>query len=311
MQKKPSPSRNGCAMTLQGKRGSSPGHLHGHLAVIGGHEDKTGNMAVLTRYVELSGKKACIAVVTSASGEPEELWKAYEQVFKSLGVGECVQVKIRTREEAADPAYLKLLEKVDAVFFTGGNQKRLLALLGGTPFHTALHEAFIKRGICIGGTSAGASAMSEHMLFEITEHSRQPQKGMVHLAAGFGFMPRVIVDQHFSERGRLGRLLSVVAQNPYLLGVGIDENTALIVHRGAGIEIVGDGSVTLVDGTQMISNYLDIDEHEHLELLNVRLHLLPNGAVYPRETGGKPEKTKDHDLPPSLIEAVGILGAVS
>lgn len=290
------------------KSDMQPGDKHGHLVVIGGREDRTGNMDILSRYVQLAGgERARVAIIPAASFEPEACWSSYEEAFKKLGVKERMLVNISCREDAAAQDRLDQLGRADAVFITGGDQKRLLSLIGGTPFDFAMHDAFTSRGICIGGTSAGASAMSEHMLAESTRESSLPQKGMVHLAAGFGFMPRVIVDQHFSERGRLARLLSVVAQNPYLLGVGIDENTALVVQRGVGIEIIGDGTVTLVDGTHMSSNFPDVDDHEPLEILNVLLHLLPSGANYYSNSESTPARV----LPEALAKVISVLGAVS
>jgi cyanophycinase len=143
-----------------------------------------------------------------------------------------------------------------------------------------MHRAFQTRGACIAGTSAGASAMSEHMLATSSAQKGAPAKDETHLAAGLGFLQRVVIDQHFSERHRLGRLLAIVAQNPYLLGIGIDEDTALCIDSGAGLEVVGQGAVTLIDGRHMISNFLEVSEHQRMELVNVRLHLLPAGASY-------------------------------
>lgn len=301
--------QNRRSMTNRRKISRSTTGKHGHLVIIGGGEDRTGGKQILKRFIELSGgEKSRIAVLTAASTEPDEVWKVYDRAFGELGIRERIEVAIPSREAAdGDPA-LETLKGVDAVFITGGDQKRLLALLGGTKLDFALHDAFTTRGICIGGTSAGASAMSEHMLAEGKADDHHPHKGMALLAAGFGFLPRVIVDQHFSQRRRLVRLLSAVAQNPYLLGAGIDEDTALVIRRNSGIEVVGEGAVTLVDGRHMISNILEVDQDEHLEMLNVRLHLLPAGCTYYQEE----HKGKDaRPLPEPLMEAIAILGAVS
>ncbi|HUR42324.1 MAG TPA: cyanophycinase [Verrucomicrobiae bacterium] len=296
-------------MTNRRKFPRSPTARHGHLVIIGGGEDRTGSKQILRRFIDLAGgQRSKIAVLTAASTEPEEIWRVYDRAFSELGVRQCVEVAVPSREVADSPDVLAALDGADAVFITGGDQKRLLAMLGGTKLDFALHDAFTSRGICIGGTSAGASAMSEHMLAEGTTDDHHPHKGMALLAAGFGFLPRVIVDQHFSQRRRLVRLLSAVAQNPYLLGVGIDEDTALVIRRNSGLEIVGEGAVTLVDGTHMTSNILDAAHDEHLELLNIRLHLLPAGcSYYEEDRKGK----QGRQLPEALLEAIAILGAVS
>ncbi|HET9641962.1 MAG TPA: cyanophycinase, partial [Burkholderiaceae bacterium] len=168
-----------------------------------------------------------------------------------------------------------------------------------------MHRIYRERGACIAGTSAGASAMSEHMLAE-GQVSPHPAKGLVDLAAGLGFVPRAIIDQHFSERQRLGRLLAVVAQNPYLLGVGIDEDTALVIERGGGLEVVGRGAVTLVDGREMQSDFLELYEREMIEMHNVRLHLLPDGARHGMQEGATPDSSP---MPLPLQEAVAILAS--
>jgi cyanophycinase len=168
-----------------------------------------------------------------------------------------------------------------------------------------MHSTFKQHGACIAGTSAGASAMSEHMLATGSSGETVPVKGENHLAAGLGFLQRVVIDQHFSERQRLSRLLSVIAQNPYLLGIGIDEDTALIVENGAGVEVVGNGAVTLIDGRHMSSNFLTVEERERLQLVNVKLHLLPGGARY---------YLRDHDedgMPGALREAVAAVTSVA
>jgi cyanophycinase len=178
--------------------------------------------------------------------------------------------------------------EADGIFMTGGDQKRLLAIIGGTALDAEMHTALKVRGACIGGTSAGASAMSGHMLAQGST-DLLPEKGAVSLGAGLGFLHRVVIDQHFSERQRLSRLLSVVAQNPYLQGIGIDEDTALVVERGRGIEVLGEGSVTVVDGRTMDTNMADIAERATPELIDVRLHLLPAGSRYYLPTDEEPQ----------------------
>jgi cyanophycinase len=143
------------------------------------------------------------------------------------------------------------------------------------------------------------------MLASSTRGDAPPAKGDTYLAAGLGFLQRVVIDQHFSERHRLGRLLGIVAQNPYLLGIGIDEDTALVVENGAGFEVIGNGAITLIDGREMLSNFLDADERERLELINVKVHLLPAGARYYLHG---PQK---NDVPEALHEAVAAVTSVA
>lgn len=250
----------------------------GHLVIIGGHEDREGDKAVLTRFVELSGGKDCkIVVVTAASGEPDKMWKVYDDAFADLGVNNREHVHVESREHANDPDVVRKFAGANGIFMTGGDQRRLLSILGGTAVDAEMHRAYCERAVCIGGTSAGASAMSGHMLAAGTGED-QAEKGGVKLGAGFGLIQKVIIDQHFSERGRLPRLLTVIAQNPYLMGVGIDEDTALVIERGTGLEVVGCGTVTIVDCRNMISDVADVEEDECPEILDVRLHLLPAGA---------------------------------
>lgn len=253
---------------------------HGHLVIIGGSEDRSRDKAILARFVDLSGGTgAKIVVITAASGIAEQKWSEYDQVFGELGVHQRVHLQVRCREDANDEQHIRDIVDADGIFMTGGDQKRLLALVGGTVLDAEMHTALKVRGVCIGGTSAGASAMSGHML-EQGQVGRQPEKGTVSLGAGFGFLHKVVIDQHFSERQRLARLLSVVAANPYLQGIGIDEDTALLVERGVGIEVLGEGAVTIVDGRHMSTNIAHIDDRMTPELIDVRLHLLPAGTRY-------------------------------
>ena len=258
----------------------------GHLVIIGGGEDRVDDKEILERFVELSGgPSANIVVITAASTIPEKMWAIYDEAFKDLGVDARAPLHIGSRAEANDPASVSALAAADGIFITGGDQRRLLAMIGGTAVDDAIQRALVERGACIAGTSAGASAMSAHMLADGTV-DLLPEKGAVNLGAGLGLLQRVIIDQHFSERHRLARLLSVVAQNPHLHGIGIDEDTALVVHLGEGIDIIGQGSVTVIDGRNVVSNVADIRNRATPELLDVRLHLLPAGSSHRRDEAG-------------------------
>jgi len=273
---------------------------HGHLVIIGGHEDRKHDMEILSRFVELSGgKDGKIVVISAASAVADEMWQIYDKAFGELGVRNRVHLHLQSRQCANDAKQIEDVRDATGIFMTGGDQKRLLAIIGGTALDAEMHTALKLRGACIGGTSAGASAMSGHMLAQ-GRAELHPEKGSVSLAAGLGFLHRVVVDQHFSERQRLSRLLSVVAQNPYLQGIGIDEDTALVVERGVGIEVLGEGAVTIVDGRNMSTNIAEISDRETPELIDVRLHLLPAGSQYrlPKEGdhGGGPR------IPEPLLE---------
>ncbi|MFC5547218.1 cyanophycinase [Massilia aerilata] len=273
---------------------------HGHLVIIGGHEDRKHDMQILSRFVELSGgNDAKIVVISAASSVADQMWEMYDRAFGELGVRERVHLHLASRQCANDQQHIKDILDATGIFMTGGDQKRLLAIIGGTALDSAMHAALKLRGACIGGTSAGASAMSGHMLAQ-GRAELHPEKGSVSLGAGLGFLHKVVIDQHFSERQRLSRLLSVVAQNPYLQGIGIDEDTALIVERGVGIEVLGEGAVTIVDGRNMSTNIAEIPDRETPELIDVRLHLLPAGSKYRLPDGDN--VPVEHRIPSSLLE---------
>jgi cyanophycinase len=253
---------------------------NGHLVIIGGAEDRVDDKTVLTRFIELcGGADSKIVVITAASSVPDKMWDIYDEAFGELGVSNRRPVHIHARADADDADTAQQVAQADGIFMSGGDQKRLLAMIGGSSVGAALHHAARERGACIGGTSAGASAMSAHMLAD-GKAEPQPEKGAVTLGAGLGLAQHVIIDQHFTERHRLARLLSAVAQQPSLLGIGVDEDTALIVERGVGIEVTGHGAVTVVDGRDAMSNLADVGERGCLELIDVRLHLLPSGSRY-------------------------------
>ncbi|SFC80460.1 cyanophycinase [Massilia yuzhufengensis] len=278
---------------------NQPQEKYGHLVIIGGHEDRQHGMEILTRFVELAGgADANIVVITAASQVADQMWEMYDQAFGNLGVECRSHLLITSRQDANSEEFVRRVDQATGIFMTGGDQKRLLALIGGSALDAAMHVALKIRGATIGGTSAGASAMSGHML-ATGRVETLPEKGSVSLGAGLGFLHRVVIDQHFSERQRLSRLLTIVAQNPYLQGIGIDEDTALVVALGSGIEVLGQGAVTIVDGRTMITNVADIKDRDTPELIDVRLHLLPAGSSYQLPTADtEPGKR----LPPQLLD---------
>jgi cyanophycinase len=261
------------------------GSKKGHLVIIGGAEDREDGKAVLGKVCELAGgAKGRIVVLTSASrragedeGEDDDIQKAYERAFKDCGASEVTSLAIFDRASANDPKNAEIVGKATGIFMTGGEQGRLVSILGGTAVRDAMKHAYLSGGACISGTSAGASAMSEHMLAGGPSEPA-PRKGTLALAAGLGFVRHVLIDQHFSARQRLGRLLTAIAQNPFLVGVGIDEDTALVICPNHELEVVGSGAVTILDGRTMDNRaYVDARPGDLVGLTNVRLHFLPPG----------------------------------
>ena len=269
--------------------------------VVGGNEDREHDKRVLRRFVELAGRPdPRIVVLTAAGAEPEGLCEVYRRAFAGLGVAQCAHLALASREEANDPKAADRILTADSIFITGSDQKRLLAVVGGTAVDRALQQAFRRMGKCIAGTSAGASALSQHMM----QDGAGVESPAAHsLAAGLGLLQRVVIDQHFSERQRLGRLLQVVAQNPTLVGVGIDEDTALVAEGGE-FRVVGAGAVTVLDlGSALANNALELAAGEHLGICDVRMHLLPEGYRFrladrtPLPPPAKPSRGADADAP--------------
>jgi cyanophycinase len=253
----------------------------GHLVIIGGAEDRTGDKRVLARVVELSGgPEAHIVVLTTASSLGREIEKVYHTAFTALGARQVTTLHIQDRTAANDPALAELVLHATGIFMTGGDQSRLAAILGGSEVGKSMHRAYKRRGACVAGTSAGASAISEHMVAS-GRQGVHPRKGMLHLVPGLGLLNRVIIDQHFSQRHRLGRLLSIVAHNPFLLGVGIDEDTAIVVEPDTAFSVIGAGAVTIVDARQMdYTNVLEAKAGQILAMSNIQLHVLPAGSRF-------------------------------
>jgi cyanophycinase len=250
------------------------------LVVVGGAEDRLQDRLILRRFADYSGgPQARIRLITAASSEPEAVAGSYRRVFEALGVQDFADLPLRDRDSAAHAAVVQGIEEADGIFISGGDQARLMEVLWETPAYAALHQAFHVRGCCIGGTSAGAAVMSRHMIAQGPAVLR-PSKEVTSTDMGLGLLSAAVVDQHFSERRRLARLLSTLALRPDLLGVGIDEDTALVVERGVAVEVIGQGAVTLVDTTEMQSNVDDVDSQAHIEMLGVVLHTLPAGRRY-------------------------------
>lgn len=251
----------------------------GTLFVVGGAEDRVGERVVLREFVRLcGGAGARIAVVATASSLGPEILQDYDQVMRDLGAGPTRPIRPQTREEADDPSVAALLEGVDGVFMTGGNQLILAGVVAGTRFGAALSAAYA-RGAVVGGTSAGASAVSEHMV-AFGEEGDTPRQGSAGLAAGLGLLPGVVVDQHFVQRTRYGRLLSLVARSPSLLGLGVDEDTAAVIRGGRLLDVVGTGCVFVVDGAQAVSDAHLAEPGAPLLVSGAVVHCLPARASF-------------------------------
>jgi cyanophycinase len=254
----------------------------GPLLAIGGAEDKLGKRAVLTEFVALAGgADARIAVIPTASSLGPEIVEVYEALFRKLGAADVFGLRPETREQAADPALVERLEGATGIFMTGGNQLKLSAIVNGTAFGDSIVAAH-ERGVVVGGTSAGASIQSSHMVAFGTGGST-PKQRMTQLAAGLGLIRDVVIDQHFGQRNRYGRLLMLVAQSPGLLGIGVDEDTGALITEVAGHEILrvlGRGVVTIFDGRNIVSNAHEARRTAPLLASGVVLHVLPAGSVF-------------------------------
>lgn len=261
------------------------------LVIVGGAEDRLQDRIILRKYVDYcGGSQGRIRVITAASGDPESVWQSYRDVFMSLGVQDVQRLALDDRASAHQPQLQAEILQADGIFMSGGDQSKLMDTLWDTPAYQALHQAFHLNRCCIGGTSAGAAVMSRHMIAQGPAVLR-PSKEAVDTDIGLGLLSQAVVDQHFSERRRLARLLSTLALRPDLLGVGIDEDTALVIERGEAIEVIGKGTVTLVDPSQMQSNVNELETLEQIEMLGVQLHLLPAGHRYSLRSAGQVPRT--------------------
>ncbi len=248
----------------------------GTVIVIGGAEDKVRDRLILGRFVTLAGgRDARIAVIATASSLGVEAAERYRAVFRELGATDVVPLNAVARTQANDEHAARAIRGASGIFMTGGNQLRLSSMLGGTRLAEAILERF-RAGAVVAGTSAGASAVSSHMI-AFGASGATPKHRMAQIAAGLGLLPGVIVDQHFQQRNRLGRLLSLIAQNPSLLGLGVDEDTAGVVGPDQVMEVIGRGSVTVVDGAASETDAWEIRGHRPLMISGVVLHSLPSG----------------------------------
>ena len=255
--------------------------IGGHLLVIGGAEDKYNERRILKKFLELAGgEQAEVLIVPVASDFPEFAADVYTQAFRNLGVSNPRVLRATSRQDVFQADADALLDGVTGVFMTGGDQMRLVSILGGTKFADKLRHMVRETNIVLAGTSAGAAGMSTSMIVR-GESTPHPHKNSVRLSPGLGFLKNIIIDQHFTERGRISRLITAVSFNPYNLGIGIDENTAIILNKEGMMEVYGQGSITIVDGSQITYNEIaEVADNQEFSVCGVQLHVLRDGLFY-------------------------------
>ena len=255
----------------------------GHVVPIGGAEQKLGEPLILRRFARLcGGRSARIAIIPTASQE-RDTGKRYEEIFRELGAKHAHALPFGERQDAERPDWLDELDGATGIFLTGGNQLRLATHLGGTAVvqHLRMLNA---SGVHVAGTSAGAAFLCEHMI-AYGDEGPTPREGMVTLAPGLGLTNKLVIDQHFRQRDRFGRLLAAVAYNPFAIGLGLDEDTAAFIGPDNVVEVVGSGAVTVVDaGSLEHSAMATAEEGKPVEMIGVRVHVLVEGARYSLDT---------------------------
>ena len=274
------------------------------LIIIGGKEDRSNNKIILNEVARRVGSGKLVVTTVAMAKGTAQLFEQYEKAFRSLGVKHLYNLEINERNEAMMPGNVKVLDDAAGVFFTGGDQIKITSQIGDTPIFERIREIYDDGGV-IAGTSAGAAVMSETMLVQGGDENSHVIGDSVRMAPGLGLIAGVIIDQHFMERGRFGRLIGAVAQNPKNLGIGIDEQTAVVVERGNGFYVLGSGAVYVIDGTEVTySNVAEEDLKKTLSIYNVRMHMLSQGDRFdllnrqPRKMMGRaaerlPEKEED------------------
>jgi cyanophycinase len=248
----------------------------GSLLAIGGAEDKLRQREILARFAALAGgTDARVVIISTASSLGDVAADRYRAVFASLGMTDTEGMRPLNREEAQDPRLAARIAQATGIFLTGGNQLRLASVVAGTRLGAALVEQH-RRGAVVAGTSAGASALSNHMI-AFGRSGPSPRQRMAQLGAGLGLLPDMLIDQHFTERNRIGRLEALVAHSPSLLALGIDEDTAALIGPDRVLEVIGKGSVTILDGSNLVTDAHEVARHRPLMVSGVLLHVLTSG----------------------------------
>ena len=255
----------------------------GKLLIIGGAEDKEGECKILREFLRCAGgTKARIVVMTAATSLPAEVGDNYIRVFERLGAEDVRVVDTQKPEDANNPDYLEAIQQATGIFFTGGEQARIITCLKDTKLDAAMHKRY-SEGAIIGGTSAGAAMMPDMMIIE-GDSETNPRVNSVAMGPGMGFLPGVVIDQHFAQRGRLGRLVSALLLQPAVLGFGIDENTAILVS-GDEFEVIGESAVTVIDESEKLHDNMEgLLKDEGLAICGAKLHILPHGYRFNLKT---------------------------
>lgn len=246
----------------------------GTLVIIGGRESKEGHRPILEDLARRVGSGKLV-VSTIASEEPEEQWREYSRVFGELGVKRIEQLDGRRREDLLSESMVELLDGAAVIFFAGGDQLKIASKFGGTPLCNEMRELY-RRGATIAGTSSGASVMSDVMMVAGEGDQSHDIDGTLRLAPGLGLLPGVIIDQHFAQRGRMGRLIAAVAQNPRCLGIGIDEDTSVVFEQSQMFRVEGSGAVYVVDGRALTFTNAAEDQQGTLSAFGMTVHVLSN-----------------------------------
>jgi cyanophycinase len=255
----------------------------GYIIPIGGAEEKLNGTAILDRFVDVcGGVTSRIAIIPTAS-ELEDSGRNYEKLFRKIGVKHARVLDLNTREDCNSSATLEYIDQSNGVFLTGGNQLRLSTTLGGTPVAQRIRRRNAA-GMHVAGTSAGAAFMPEHMIAGGTEGST-PSPDMTNMAPGLGLTNQFLIDQHFRQRDRIGRLLTALAYNPFAIGLGLDEDTAAFIQPGGNLEVVGSGGITVIDPAELTYSSMDLARQgEPVSLIGLKLHILVSGGRFEMES---------------------------
>ncbi len=251
----------------------------GWIIPIGGGEKKIRSSAILNRFIELcGGDGARIAIIPTAS-RLENAGDGYKTLFGKLGARRVDNVELETRADCEDPERLALLGQATGIFFTGGDQLRLSTIIGGSTAAKVIKMSNAG-GVHVAGTSAGAAFLCEHMIGRGRGGST-PKRGLVSLAPGLGLTNQAVIDQHFRERDRLGRLLTALAYNPFAIGIGVDEDTAAFIGPNLVIDVLGSGGLTIIDPADLrYSSMASAQQGKPVSLIDVKLHILLTGDRY-------------------------------
>lgn len=258
--------------------------LRGNLIIIGGAEDKKGEKDILKEVCsKIDREKDELVIATIATDLPKEVGAEYRNIFEKLGVRNINILNVEERKDAHEMHNIDMIQRASLVFFTGGDQLKITSLLGGTPLYDAIHESH-ENGCVYVGTSAGASVVSDTMIIT-GDDEQSPKKCTLKMAPGLGLIKNVVIDQHFAQRGRIGRILVAIAENPESLGIGIDEDTAIKVSSKGEFEVAGSGAVYIIDGSTItFTNVSEQYPDEILSMFDIKMHVLKSGDKFDLNT---------------------------